>query len=135
MQMENENDNTPECPTKEFSSEKELSSSESQGNNLEKVQLVPNLVPLEVKSASINEQECENTTETQVAIPERTFNIESNSVPTEFDSFVDQQKSENITKEDITEEDISESPFALQSLVDVPDFEFMGLDGAYETPF
>lgn len=134
MQMENENDNTPESPTKEISSEKELPSSESQ-DNFEKVHSVPNAVPLELKSSSINELKSDDTTETQVDRSERTFDRARSSVPAELDSFEDQEKSEDIIKEDITEEGISESPFALQSLVDVPDFEFMGLDGAYETPF
>lgn len=37
--------------------------------------------------------------------------------------------------EEIFEENTGDSPFALQSLVDVPDFEFMGADGSYQTPF
>lgn len=37
--------------------------------------------------------------------------------------------------EETLEENTSDSPFALQSLVDVPDFEFMGVDGSFQTPF
>lgn len=37
--------------------------------------------------------------------------------------------------EETLEENTSDSPFALQSLVDVPDFEFMGADGSFQTPF
>lgn len=34
-----------------------------------------------------------------------------------------------------TEESADDSPFALQSFLDVPDFEFMGADGSYQQPF
>lgn len=60
-----------------------------------------------------------------------TRSVTDNTVQTKSleTSTADQQKPEEIL------EDTSDSPFALQSLVDVPDFEFMGADGSYQTPF
>lgn len=52
----------------------------------------------------------------------------SSETPSES-STADQEKVEE------TLDDNSDSPFALQSLVDVPDFEFMGADGSFQTPF
>lgn len=132
MQMENENQNTEESFTKEISQEKEIPASDLEQNNSGEVHLVTNSVPLEMKSSSINEQEIHNNTDTGEG---RSIDRVSTSASPTLESFEQQQQSDHDTKEITTEDDISESPFAFQSLVDVPDFEFMGLDGSYQDPF
>lgn len=50
---------------------------------------------------------------------------------------VETKKSVEATPEKKEEEEGKEddSPFALQSFLDVPDFEFLGTDGSYQQPF